>query len=380
MKYKEIGFRAVYHRFCCFALNDDIRKVIDPLPGADQANGILTYGYYDREAGITLEVLACAIIEDGRFRYAPGNPEVSLKVRIESAEELEVLVASDDDGAMAEEFSGKLEMLKAYDVSEEIERTREMTFLDQSRDEHFIDDVKVRLVKDDLQTEECWVRIIGLEEKDHFFMGTLLNEPYQDFGWHKGDEIAFFAHENEDEGIVLLSDMIPDKYFREEDLEDGKMLRDAISKFALERNEENLIDVLQILRDSWVWVPCTAILSDRDNDKLEQMVKGCEENLDDMIGQEFVANDSIRLVPDILKNGDDFYFPVFSDEESMGEYGKDFSKVARHILDVIPLAKNNEKNVKGIVINAFSEPFILDDRLFDLVAGLESRLIETAEE
>ena len=158
------------------------------------------------------------------------------------------------------------------------------------------------------------------------------------------------------------------------------MLRDAIFKFALERNEENLIDVLQILRDSWVWVPCTAILSDRDNDKLEQMVKGCEENLDDMIGRDFVANDSIRLVPDILKNGDDFYFPVFSDEESMGEYGKDFSKVARHILDVIPLAKNNEKNVKGIVINAFSEPFILDDRLFDLVAGLESRLIETAEE
>ena len=156
------------------------------------------------------------------------------------------------------------------------------------------------------------------------------------------------------------------------------MLRDAIFKFALERNEENLIDVLQILRDSWVWVPCTAILS--DNDKLEQMVKGCEENLDDMIGRDFVANDSIRLVPDILKNGDDFYFPVFSDEESMGEYGKDFSKVARHILDVIPLAKNNEKNVKGIVINAFSEPFILDDRLFDLVAGLESRLIETAEE
>jgi hypothetical protein len=110
------------------------------------------------------------------------------------------------------------------------------------------------------------------------------------------------------------------------------------------------------------------------------MVKGCEENLDDMIGQDFVANDSIRLVPDILMNGDDFYFPVFSDEESMGEYGKDFSKVARHILDVIPLARNNEKKVKGIVINAFSEPFILDDRLYDLIESLESRLIETNEE
>jgi hypothetical protein len=63
----------------------------------------------------------------------------------------------------------------------------------------------------------------------------------------------------------------------------------------------------------------------------------------------------------------------------MGEYGKGFSKVARHILDVIPLARNNEKNVKGIVINAFGESFILDRKLFDLIEGLESRLLEVIE-
>ncbi len=373
MKYKEIGFRAVYHRFCCFALNDDIRKVIDPLPGADQANGILTYGYYDREAGITLEVLACAIIEDGRFRYAPGNPEVSLKVRIESAEELEVLVASDDDGAMAEEFSGKLEMLKAYDVSEEIERTREMTFLDQSRDEHFIDDVKVRLVKDDLQTEECWVRIIGLEEKDHFFMGTLLNEPYQDFGWHEGERIAFFVQKSEDDSIFCFTDMNPSKKITEEDLADGSMLKEAVRTFNGDRNERNFIDVLVILRDSWVWVPCTAVLSDEDNKAVEDMLENAKEDPTQLVGMTLTTKDQVRLVPDILENDGDLYFPIFSTEEEMGEYGNNFSKVAQRLVDVIPLARNNEKELKGIVLNAFSEPFVLEAVLFDLVENMKSR-------
>ena len=378
MKYKDTGFRALYHNFVVVRVNENIEQLMKDLPGHEKANGIMTYGYYDRQAGLTLEVLGAAILDDKGFKCAPPDMNSSLKLRAEALEDAEFYVVNDKDKVFYEKYKEKVDMLELYKASEDIEKTRGFKFLDPSRDDFFIDDVRVKLIKIGLQTEECWVRITGLAERS--ILGELLNEPYQDFGWHKGDEIAFFAHENEDEGIVLLSDMIPDKFFREEDLEDGKMLRNAISKFTSERNEENLIDVLQILRDSWVWVPCTAILSDRDNDKLEQMVKGCEDNLDDMIGQDFVANDNIRLVPDILKNGEDFYFPAFSDEESMGEYGKDFSKVARHILDVIPLAKNNEKNVKGIVINAFSEPFILDSRLFDLVAGLESRLIEVAEE
>ena len=374
MKYKEIGFRAVYHRFCCFALNDNIRKIIDPLPGADQANGVLVYGYYDREAGITLEILACAIIEGERFRYAPGNPEVSLKVRIEAVEDLEVIVASDDDGAMAEEFSGKLEMLEAYDVSEEIKKTREMTFLDQSRDEHFIDDVRVRLMKDGLQTEECWVRITGLDENDHFFMGTLLNEPYQDFGWHKDEMIAFFVQRGDDDIFFCFTDMNPSKKVTEEDLADGSMLKEAVATFNSDRTERNFIDVLEILRDSWVWVPCTAVFSDEDNEAVEKMLEDVGDDPEQLAGMTFTTKDNVRLIPDILENSGDYFFPIFSSEEEMGDYGKDFSKVAQHILNVIPLARNNEKELKGIVLNAFSEPFVLEEQLFDMFENMKSRI------
>ena len=65
------------------------------------------------------------------------------------------------------------------------------------------------------------------------------------------------------------------------------------------------------------------------------------------------------MVPDILQNGDEFFFPVFTTAEEMGEYGNNFSNIQRHFLEAANLARNNEKNVAGIVINAFSEPFVI---------------------
>ena len=92
------------------------------------------------------------------------------------------------------------------------------------------------------------------------------------------------------------------------------------------------------------------------------------------MGKEFTTNDEVRLVPDILQNGDQFYFLVFSSEEEMGEYGEHFSKVQKHIFEVIPMARNNEKNVSGIVLNAFTEPFVLDAEIYDIVEKMKSRL------
>lgn len=41
--------------------------------------------------------------------------------------------------------------------------------------------------------------------------------------------------------------------------------------------------------------------------------------------------------------------------------------------------RDNEKNVKGIVINAFSEPFVIPRELFDVIAGMKSSLEEQEE-
>ena len=144
----------------------------------------------------------------------------------------------------------------------------------------------------------------------------------------------------------------------------------------------NLIKLSGILRDSWVWVPCNAIMTDADYDILEKMVLGAAEkgDLDSLIGQEIVNHDSIRMVPDILQNGDDFYFPVFTSEEEMGEYGNAFSKIQSHFLRAVQLAENNEKDICGIVINAFTEPFVVPREVFQAIAHMNSSFAEEEDE
>lgn len=173
-----------------------------------------------------------------------------------------------------------------------------------------------------------------------------------------------------------VCDMNPTASLKREDLENGEMLREAILRFSNERNEDNFFDVLELLRDSIVCVPCSAILSDQDQKAMEQLIKDAENDPDSLKGVEITSKDQIRLVPDILQNGDDFFFPVFSSAEEMGEYGQHFSCVETEFLHAIRLARNNEKKLKGIVVNAFSIPFILDAELFDVVEKTKTRIVQ----
>lgn len=158
---------------------------------------------------------------------------------------------------------------------------------------------------------------------------------------------------------------------------DGTVLREAMRMFNTDRNEKNLYTLLTILRDSFVWIPCNAILSEEDYAELEKTVKEVGEDIDSLIGRDFTNKDFVRLVPDILQNGEDYFFPVFAAAEDMGEYGEHFSKVQQHFLQCIILAKNNDKGVKGIVVNVFTEPFVLTEDLFDVVAGISSKFENT---
>ena len=169
---------------------------------------------------------------------------------------------------------------------------------------------------------------------------------------------------------------VPDDQITAELLEDGSFLKKATEICNRNSTQLNMIKLLRILRDSYVWVPCYAILSDADYAMIEKMAKDAEsgEGLDSLKGQQFTTMDNVRLVPDILQNGDAFFFPVFTSAEEMGEYGDHFSKVEKHFLETIVLARNNEKDVTGIVINAFSEPFVVNKELFELIEGMESSL------
>jgi len=374
MKYCETGFRAAYKQFCCFSIDAITKDTIKNYPGVENSDHVLTYGYYDREVGFSFEVIACAKKEDNGFVFEETSIEDRCMIRAEVLKDQEFFHIFDDDGDLAKRYKDKLKVLEAYNPENvDIEESRKMGFLDESRDPIFIDDVLVYLYKDGLQTEGCWARIIGLGQ--NYIMGNLLNEPNQNFGYHQGDEIGFGMQKTEDGKQICVSDMNIGSITREE-LEDGQLLKNAIIKFNNERTEDNVFEIFQILRDSYVWIPCNCIQSERDIQAMKDMLEKAGDDLEKLKGVTFSNQDEMRMVPDILQNGEDFFFPVFSSAEEMGEYGNGFSKIEKHFLEALVLARNNEKNVKGIVVNAFSDPYVLPIDLFDMFEKIKSRVVE----
>ena len=244
-----------------------------------------------------------------------------------------------------------------------------------------------------------------MHEDGHFMIPVIVSEDGNEFAFrtvHAKDgnawPVAFTSpaeYENWGQSFTLTTEMmnrifeadgdveyhVPDDTITPELLEDGSFLKRATEICNRNRTQLNLIKLAKILRDSWVWVPCTAVMSDADYEVLEKTVKDAEQNggLDSLVGMTLTNRDNIRMIPDILQNGDDYFFPVFTAEEEMGEYGEHFSKIERHFLEAANLARNNEKKVKGIVINAFSEPFVVPIEMFDLIADIPSSFEDKAE-
>ena len=152
-------------------------------------------------------------------------------------------------------------------------------------------------------------------------------------------------------------------------LADGKILRFLVEQFKHERSQENLLAVLRCLRDSAIWIPGTMKLSDTDVEMLQNLREG----------ETFSFSEPTKFVPDILQNGDDFFFPVFSNCEQMGEYGKHFSTIQKHFFVAMRLAMAKE-NVCGIVLDAFTTPFLVHKTLFDFIGELPSMLKRNADE
>ena len=63
---------------------------------------------------------------------------------------------------------------------------------------------------------------------------------------------------------------------------------------------------------------------------------------------------------DILKNGERYYLPVFTNGVEMKEYGKKFSQRELRFSDVMDMAKRSQYTLTGLVINAFTDSVILD--------------------
>ena len=152
---------------------------------------------------------------------------------------------------------------------------------------------------------------------------------------------------------------------KRETLENGNVLKALILRYLNDPKEENLFPVLGCLRDSFVWIPGRMIMSEMDLQKFANAKKG-----------DTISNDEvIKFEPDILQNGEHKFYPVFSSAEEMGEYGDNFSKVQRHFFEAMNFAMGKEETV-GIVVNAFSTPFVVPKEWFEIISQIPTNIDE----
>ena len=217
MKYSEAGFRAIYKHMCLFPMCSAVKKALKFFPSAEKANCALVYGYIDCEAGMTLAVLAAGCKDEHGSVFFDGNDTIKSMIRIGAVQDepFEVI----DDSALQARYAKKIAILDHYAAPDDVEKTRGITILDSCRDSGCIDDILVYLTKTGLQPEGVWVRLSGMgnscvvgggrfKEPHHIYglKGKLLNEPYQDFGYHVGNEICVLAFTTEDKKAICHSD------------------------------------------------------------------------------------------------------------------------------------------------------------------------------
>lgn len=143
----------------------------------------------------------------------------------------------------------------------------------------------------------------------------------------------------------------------EKALEDGKVLQYLKLKYIDNQCEETGIPFFRCLIDSNLWIPMYVA-----NDPFS------EETLKNLkVGDVIQADDPVRLRADYLKNGDDLFFPMFSaQEEAPEEYRNRFSWLPMSIDQCIDFAEGKE-DCDGIVLDAFSSPFIIKDEILKLL-------------
>ena len=147
------------------------------------------------------------------------------------------------------------------------------------------------------------------------------------------------------------------------ELENGDILRQLVEQLKNKPCEKHYVAVLRCLRDSFIWIPGNIRISEMDTAEILRKKEG----------DTFSPQQDMKFVPDFLQNGDEFFLPVFSNQEQMGEYGDHCSKLERHFFDAMRLALGREE-VSGIVLDPFTSPCVVLKGDFDFIGNLPSML------
>ena len=128
--------------------------------------------------------------------------------------------------------------------------------------------------------------------------------------------------------------------------EKSMTLSDYKKAYLREKTAESIEALFKELKQAKVWVPFNASLMDGSD------------------GQE-----GARLKPDILRKGDDYFYPCFLTEEDIPkDYYERFSWLQLPLTDCLFAAEGMESfPVRGIVLDAFYDPVEIDKGAFEAI-------------
>lgn len=202
MLLKEMNFRDIVDKYLYIDAAGVAKNLGSIFEVTEDATGVLCYCYIDAQAGISFEILCCAVHDAAKktLKLLHGNDEQLAKIRLAELLEAQAAVLPSEMPRLSE-FKGKVEMVqKAYKADEATEAMRQLTSLDPARIATHPDIVTVYLVRGD---ESEAVQVLLKEVREVNIIGTLLSEPQAATGLHKGDEISFFLVRNE-KGIMCM--------------------------------------------------------------------------------------------------------------------------------------------------------------------------------
>lgn len=151
-----------------------------------------------------------------------------------------------------------------------------------------------------------------------------------------------------------------------ESLADGSVLTLLIMRFNGMQTEENLMSVLQCLRDSHVWAPMSLLVKDDETNMLREAKEG----------DKFEKTEEVPMTPKLLTDDDgEFYLPVFSHPTRFrNEFGEDVSRVHIPFIQCVDMALALD-NVQKINVNAFTDNLILPKELLEIIKDLPSSIV-----
>ena len=225
--FSDVSFREIYKRFIYI----HCREILDEmLPGEidDDITGIFAYCYIDKTEGLSFRPVLLAAMKEMsiqvftfphqedtifilRLRHDKG-----LKSEVHENERHMYLHAIDPGkysfidlsvlNVPVEDYAEFKDMIdSSYDAGPDVEELRsdKYEYLDQFRHELYPDDVRALLFKKENGIEEVWVRLMFANGKELF--GTLLNEPYRDYGCHEGTIIGLVIAQAGEKQVLIFN-------------------------------------------------------------------------------------------------------------------------------------------------------------------------------